>query len=603
MKMKTLFFFSAALSLFSANAFAAKNYVEGEILVKYKTSMTISAQRNAIEREGHKRLGGLGRGISRVKLTSTQDMKRAIADFKSDPNVEFAQPNYIYKATALPNDPKLGQLWALRNTGQTIAKAGKDAPYSVNNPGMAGKDMRLEYAWNNITDCSSVIVAVLDTGVNYNHSDLAANMWDGGASYPYHGSNFIESNNDPMDTNGHGTHVAGTIGAVGNNGVGGVGVCWRAKLMAVRVLDTMGSGTTSSLINGIYFAVDNGAKVLNMSLGGDSYDALYSAAIDYAQTHGALIVAAAGNEGTNNESVASYPCNFPQDNVICVAALTQTYALASFSNYGTTSVDVGAPGVNIFSNWPGTHTTISDPLTGGWTFTSSQNSPWGFKQVPFELNNGQTIMPQSLVNPRNYDYFGTGRYVNNNDARAWKSFYIGPSIKAAVMNYYVAADLEDNADFVTIHAKAGSSEPFTGGGLIDSYTGSTNGSAYYMEYDVSNYISSNISIGYKFLSNATGVDKGTVFFYFNLETLSLNNTSYNVISGTSMAAPNVAGVAAMVFAFNPNYSYSEVANAVKYGGTTTTSLMGKTVTGKAVSAIGSLNYIKAPLGGAAVILP
>ncbi len=122
-----------------------------------------------------------------------------------------------------------------------------------------------------------MIVAVIDTGVNYNHEDLADNMWDGSASgYNYHGYDFVNSDYDPMDFNGHGTHVAGIIGAVGNNGKGVTGVCWNVKIMAVRVLNAVGEGTTANIVSGINFAVSRGAKVINMSLGGNLSDAVFS---------------------------------------------------------------------------------------------------------------------------------------------------------------------------------------------------------------------------------------------------------------------------------------------------------------------------------------
>ncbi|TDP50869.1 subtilase family protein [Bacteriovorax stolpii] len=598
MKFKILMCLSLSLLNVDAFAKAAKlNYVPGEILVKYKSSVSANNQKISIEREGHKRLARYNRGLVRVKLVSQTDMKQAILDFKNDPDVEYAQPNYIYKALAVPNDPRYGQLWGLKNTAQTITTAGgKDTPSSTNNPGVAGRDMQAEYAWNTITDCSSVTVAVLDTGINYNNSDLSSNMWNGGGSYPNHGYDYVDNDNDPMDLSGHGTHVAGTIGARGNNGVGSTGVCWRSSLMAVRVLGTTGSGTSAGIVAGIYFAVDNGAKVINMSLGGDSYDAAYSAAIDYAQNHGVLIVAAAGNDGTNNESLPMYPCNFTQANVICVAALTQNYSLASFSNYGTTSVDVGAPGVNIVSTWPGTNASVSDSLTSGWNFTSTAGSPWAYKS----LNFGSPTA--CLVNPSNYNY-SSARYVNNNDARAWKAFSISSSVAAATVNFYAMYDLENNADYVTINKKAGSGDPMSGGTVLDSFTGSTDGYALPQEYDLSSHIGSTVSVGFNLLTDSSGTDLGANISVFSIDTLTLNTTSYNVISGTSMAAPHVAGVAAMIFAYNPDYTYEEVAKSIKMGGTAQSSLTGKTVTGRSVSAVGALNYIQAPLGGAANILP
>src|SRR5208283_3029626 len=143
----------------------------------------------------------------------------ALAAYRDDPNVEYVQPNYIYHTTVAPDDTQYGQLWAFRNTGQTVNATiqGEGWIYPTNNPGTAGYDIDIEPAWDHITDCSSVVVAVIDTGINYTQEDLAINMWNGGAAYPNHGWNYVNGNNNPMDMNGHGTHVAGIIGAAGNN--------------------------------------------------------------------------------------------------------------------------------------------------------------------------------------------------------------------------------------------------------------------------------------------------------------------------------------------------------------------------------------------------
>lgn len=591
-----------SLMIFSGNVFSAnsknlRSVVSGEILVKYKSTLSSLAQKDAIEREGGTRLSRVTtKGWARVKYRADMKMSEAIAEYKKDPNVESAQPNFIYRALALPNDPRFSQQWGLRNTAQTITTAGgPDSPSSTNNPGVAGRDMNLQYAWNTITDCSSAVVAVLDSGINYNHSDLAANMWTH-ASYPNHGYDFIDNDNNPMDSNGHGTHVAGTIGAVGNNSTGGSGVCWNAKLMAVRVLDTTGSGTTAALVSGINFAISNGAKVINLSLGGGDFDNATSTAITNARTSGVLVIAAAGNDGTDNEAVSSpsYPCNYAQDNVLCVAAMTQSYALASFSNFGALSVDIGAPGVNIVSTWPGTHATVTDSMKTGWNFSSTTGSGWTYKN----LNFGSQVA--CLVNPINYNY-SSATYANNMDARAWKSFSIA-NADAASASLYLMNDTEAG-DSISVHAKAGSSDPMTSGSTLAAFTGSTDGYREPFSYDLTPFVGGNVSVGFKLLTDASGVDLGTNISEVSIQTLVYNTTTYNVISGTSMATPHIAGLAAMLFAYNPNYTYTDVANAIKNGGVNVAALSGKTTTGKAASAIGSLNYINAPTGVGAVKLP
>src|SRR5712692_10206923 len=328
---------------------AASQFVPGEVLVKFKPSAVAQERTASVTAQGHTLLANLNQpGWMHVKLGAGQTMETALAAYRNDPNVEYVQPNYIYHAAAMTNDTQYSQLWAFKNTGQTV---GSFPPTS----GTVGDDMNIEPAWDHITDCSSVVVAVVDSGVNYNQEDLAANMWNGGPRFPNHGNDFVDNDNDPMDLNGHGTHVAGIIGAAGNNAKGTTGVCWNASIMAVRVLNAMGSGTTANIIQGINFAVTHGAKVINMSLGGGgAFDQIFSDAITTAQNSDVIVVVTAGNSTSNNDVTAHYPCNFTQLNLVCVAALDPNYALASFSNYGATSVDVGAPGTNILSTWAGT---------------------------------------------------------------------------------------------------------------------------------------------------------------------------------------------------------------------------------------------------------
>jgi len=421
-------------------------------------------------------------------------------------------------------------------------------------------------------------------------------MWNGGASYPNHGYDFVDNDNDPMDSNGHGTHVAGTIGAIGNNGIGSTGVCWRVKLMAIRALGTTGSGTSAAIVDGINFAVDQGANVINMSLGGPESGSFESDAMEYARSHNVLIVASAGNDDENNDdpTTPAYPCNYTHDNIICVAALTQNYALASFSNFGGTSVDVGAPGVNVVSAWPGSHSTIADGLTSGWNFTNTNGSGWGYKILNIGGNTS------CLVNPPNYNY-STAMYSNNMDARAWKSFNVS-SVDAAVLNFYMMGDIE-SGDLISIHAKTGSSDPISTMTTLDSLTGTTDGYSLPFKYDLTSLMGGSLSVGFNLVTDASGVNLGANISNFEIDTLTYNTTSYNVISGTSMAAPHVAGLAAMIYAYNPNYTYRDVATSVKEGGVDIPSLYGKTTTGKSVSAIGSLIYISSPTGGAATKVP
>jgi subtilisin family serine protease len=242
----------------------------------------------------------------------------------------------------LPNDPLFRKLWA-------------------------HKRIHSASGWAVTTDCTAKPVAVVDTGIDLTHPDLADNLWtntgetagngvdDDGNGYidDVHGWNFYDGNAEPVDDNLHGTHVAGTIGATGNNGVGLAGICWKARIMAVKVLGGVeGMGAMSDVATGIGYAVDNGAKIVNLSLGGPSNSAAMGSAIQYAQTKGVLVVAAAGNDSSDNDSIPTYPASLPYDNLVRVAAVGPDDQLADFSNYGAKSVDIAAPGVSILSTFP-----------------------------------------------------------------------------------------------------------------------------------------------------------------------------------------------------------------------------------------------------------
>ncbi len=260
----------------------------------------------------------------------------------------FCEPNTLFHTSALPDDPRFDELYGLSK-------------------------IQAPLAWNRTIGSASVKVAIIDTGVDYLHADLAANIAkneleipengldDDGNGYidDYYGYNFAYSNGDPYDDDGHGTHCAGTIGARGNNSYGIAGVNWVVGLLPVKALDSSGSGYLSDIAEGIHYAIERGASVISMSLGGDSDSQLLEDAIGEAKARNIVVVAAAGNESSNNDRVPSYPANSVHSNVISVAATDSSDILASFSNYGASTVDVAAPGVSILSTVPGGYSSYS----------------------------------------------------------------------------------------------------------------------------------------------------------------------------------------------------------------------------------------------------
>jgi hypothetical protein len=268
------------------------------------------------------------------------------------------EPDRIITSAALPNDPSFSRLWGLHNTGQTS--------------GVIDADIDAAEAWNVTTGSREVVVGVIDTGIDYRHPDLSANMWrnpgetagDGidndrnGFVDDVYGWDFANNDADPFDDEGHGTHVAGTIGAVGNNGTGVAGVNWQVSLMALKFLGADGSGTTSAAVAALNYATmmrqTHGVNVVatNNSWGGGGASTALTNAIVAGGNAGILTVAAAGNESANNDTTPSYPANVNSTAVISVAATDASNRLASFSNYGATTVDVAAPGVGIYSTTP-----------------------------------------------------------------------------------------------------------------------------------------------------------------------------------------------------------------------------------------------------------
>ena len=272
--------------------------------------------------------------------------------------VAYVEPDFLIRSTVLPNEPSFSSLWGLHNVGQS--------------GGVTDVDIDAPEAWNTSTGSRSVVVAVIDTGIDFNHPDLAANAWknprevagdnidNDGNGYvdDVYGWDFSNSDSIPMDDNGHGTHVSGTIGAVGNNATGVVGVNWQVSIMGLKFLDADGSGSTSAAIAAINYATrmrrDFGINIVatNNSWGGGGFSASLRDAIEAGGRAGILFVAAAGNESNNNDLSPSYPASGSSDAIISVAATDRSNTLASFSNYGSTSVDLAAPGVSIYSTTP-----------------------------------------------------------------------------------------------------------------------------------------------------------------------------------------------------------------------------------------------------------
>jgi subtilisin family serine protease len=352
-------------------------YVPGEVLVKFKSGASITSMNKLHSVLGAGKIRDLRHlGIHQMKLPEDVTVEEAVQVYRSDPSVEFAEPNYIVKAAAAPNDPGYSQQWGLHNTGQT--------------GGTLGADIHAQEAWDTTKGSNDVIIAVVDSGVAYAHPDLAGNIRvdtaelngapgvdddKNGYIDDVYGWDFVDNDGYPVDYNQHGTHVAGVIAAKGNNGSGISGVMWSAKIMPVRFLGVSGTGDVAKGAEAIVYAVDNGARIINASWGGYDYSTTMYNAINYARQKNVLVAAAAGNETNNNDIDAFYPASYNLSNIISVAASDRNDNLAYFSNYGTTTVDLAAPGVTIYSSVP--VFTYGDPIT-----VYSENFDSSFGDLP-----------------------------------------------------------------------------------------------------------------------------------------------------------------------------------------------------------------------------
>lgn len=331
-------------------------YREGEVIVQFRDGADTVAAEELKQRLGLRSRQRLLNGRAELlALPSAMDVRGAMRALHSEQAVALAQPNYYKRPLAVsPNDPDFAAQWGLNNTGQANFVAGGPA-------GLPGGDLHLLQAWDPAGDGSfprtgdgSVTVAVLDDGFQINHPDLSANFLSGRGFTS--GGN---SSSDVSAVDGHGTQVAGALGAIGNNGTGVAGAIWNVKMLPLKF-----DYTTSAEVAALQYAADQGASIVNGSFGGPVYDPTELSELQTLGTQGILFVASAGNENSNTDIAgAAYPANYPLANVLAVAATNRQDGIASFSTYGPTTVPVAAPGLQI----------VTTTTSGGYTTSSGVN--------------------------------------------------------------------------------------------------------------------------------------------------------------------------------------------------------------------------------------
>lgn len=537
---------SVGLSLFLTIAAQAQlpAYRSGELLVRFKTPARADALSRSADRHGIRALRSISNGdIQHLSLPPGMDVEEALSLYRNDPDVAFAEPNFLLTPQKAPNDPDFEKQWGLHNEGQVIAS------YS----GTAGADINLLQAWALTKENSETVVAVVDTGCNLLHPDLAGKLWtnpdeiagngidDDGNGYvdDIHGWDFADYDNSPQDVTGHGTHVAGIIAAQSSNGIGISGIGRRTTIMPLRFMNAFDSGTVADAISAIDYATNKGVRIINCSWGSPGNSASLHHTMSNAD---ALFICAAGNSGSNNDTTAFYPASFPLPNLLSVTASDQQDALAGFSNIGLNSVHVAAPGVRIFSLGLSSDTMMAEDFEKGFPYgwqTGGTNNLWAVEENVWNSNSKALAVS------------GTGAYGDNAEAWAMMPPVDLGDASASQLSFLIVGASEPDKDHLYVEASTKQSQwlnlPVKVGGSIKE-SGISGSIPYWTmaEVDLGPLDGNDtIFVRFRFKSNATITQIG--FFIDNIEMrVASDEESYQFMSGTSMAAAFVSGIAAML---------------------------------------------------------
>jgi subtilisin family serine protease len=579
----------ALLVAFSIAAHASPDYADREILVRFKESVSETDKQSVVEDFSLEEISRFDHiHVVHYRIGSDLTVEEVLSELKQLPIVEDAEPNYRRQVFSLPSDPLVSLQWSLRDTGQIVNGVG----------GLGGFDISLAGALESFEPNATVVVAVIDSGVSIDHPDILPNYWfnaselngvDGidddnnGYVDDVGGWDFVDDDSLPLDENGHGTLVASLIGAETFNDDGIAGVSPNVEIMGLRVLDDFGFGSStfdSELFLATTYAVQNGADIINLSLGGPGFSGFLQDQFAWIDANGVLVVAAAGNGGSdgfgdNNDFSPMYPASYPSDGIISVAALNRLGELAVFSNYGQNSVDIAAPGTDILgadvSRSPFFPNTFSpegfESGAPGWTVGSLPGNQSFYDWSLWSLF-GNNLLTDSVNTFTNSQL----TYLPNTN-----TFALSPTISligrvGAQLSFDLIYDLEYFFDYFIVEA---SSDGIFWDTLLVR-TGSSSGNATSkVNLDISRYEGQFIQLRFRLVTDSAGNRDGVAIDNVQItevDVFEYDGTQYDFSNGTSFAAPLVAGVAALIMSTRPDLSHREVRELILQNGDVLSSL-------------------------------
>lgn len=558
----------------------ALTYASDSVIVQFAQGVSTASRTQAAAAVGARivREVGLSTG-PRVALMASASVpaEKLLKKLQATPGVVAVSLNYRRHIDAVPNDALFGQMWGLNNTGL--------------NGALEDADIDAVEAWNISKGSTAVVVADLDTGVDYTHPDLAANIWrntgevaDDGLDNDHNG--YVDDvygidraayDSDPMDEHGHGTHTSGTIAAVGNNGLGVVGVSWKAKIMALRFLDAWGYGWDFDAITCIYYAIDmkidRGINLvaINASWGGSGENEVLRHAIADAGAVNIVFVASAGNDGSDNDAYPYYPASYDCPNIIAVAATDSADQLASFSNWGAGRVDLAAPGVGVLSTLTSSGYTPGDAQTEYFfdDFDATDTS-WTVDSGAWERR-GEAFVSA----PFSWTDSPSGHYEDDSDTSISSGLIdLSGAAPDTRVGFSLRCDLETGPDVIWLDVSGdGGANWQTLGGV----TGHTGGAFQTWDFTIpSDLYTDEFRLRFRLTTDYSITDDGV---YIDNVGVGAPTTDYGYAawSGTSMAAPHVTGTVALLAAQSSSQSATARMNRILASVDSVDSLAGTSV--------------------------